>query len=440
MAGRRQASTRSAAEPVAIRIERIGAEGDGIGTLPSGRLAFVPFVLPSELVRVRPVARRGDGWAAVPDALIESHPDRVTPPCPHFGACGGCALQHWDLPAYHAWKAGLLHDALRRAGYSDVPISAVVSTPAHARRRMDLGIRRVGRTVIAGLHRRRDMQVVEIETCDVLRPELVTLIGPLRGVLSGIAGLRAKGSVVVNLLDSGSDLLLRTDGSLNLHDREQLIAFARAHDLPRVSWAGNGGEPEPVCILRPATTVLSGVTVSPPPGAFLQASGEGEAAIIAAVLAGLPERLPSRARIAELFAGCGTLSFALARHARVAAWEGDRAATAALRSASHSAGLAGRIEVRERDLARQPVAAAELAGFAAVVLDPPHAGAAAQIGAIAASGCPRVIYVSCNPAALARDARTLHAAGYHVLGATPIDQFLWSARVESVVVFGRERT
>ena len=156
-----------------------------------------------------------------------------------------------------------------------------------------------------------------------------------------------------------------------------------------------------------------------------------------AVLSGLPGPMPSRARITELFAGCGTLTFALAQHANVAAWEGNEDAATALRSAARRAPLAHRVEVQQRDLNRQPLLPAELAGSAVVVLDPPHGGAAAQMPAIAAANCSRVIYVSCNPATLGRDARLLQTAGYRVLAATPIDQFLWSARLESVVVFGR---
>lgn len=175
------------------------------------------------------------------------------------------------------------------------------------------------------------------------------------------------------------------------------------------------------------------MNVRPPPGAFLQASAAGEAAIRAAVLAGLPARLPRRARIVELHAGIGSLTAALARHARVLAVDGDADAVAALRRAA--GGM--RVETLCRDLTRQPMQPAELAGAAAVVLDPPHAGAAAQMPALAAAGVARVIYVSCNPATLARDAAVLRGAGYRLLAATPVDQFVWSARLESVCVFGR---
>ncbi len=222
--------------------------------------------------------------------------------------------------------------------------------------------------------------------------------------------MHREGSVIANLLDSGPDVLLRTDAPLQLADRIALTEFARAHALPRIAWAQGTDDPEPVAILRPPTTSLAGVTITPPPGAFLQASASGEAAIVAAVL----DALPSKGRIAELFAGCGTITFALAERARVAAWEGDAASASALRTAANKAGLAGRIEVMQRDLARQPLQAKELSSFAAVVLDPPFAGAAAQAIQIAAAKVPVVIYVGCNPATLSRDARPLRQAGYRL--------------------------
>jgi 23S rRNA (uracil1939-C5)-methyltransferase len=300
---------------------------------------------------------------------------------------------------------------------------------------MDLAARRTRDGVALGLHRQRDTAIVDLTTCLVLRPALVALVPPLRRLLMRLQALRREASVIANLLDSGPDVLLRSDAPLQLADRIALTGFARANGLPRIAWAHRGDEPEPVAVLRPPTLSLSGVDIIPPPGAFLQASAKGEAAIVAAALAALP----AGGRIGELFAGCGTITFALAKHARVAAWEGDAAATSALRAAAGKAGLASRIEVKQRDLARQPLQAKELRSFTAVVLDPPFAGAAAQVAQIAAARVPAVIYVSCNPATLSRDARLLHRAGYRLRAATPIDQFLWSARLESVVAFSVDR-
>jgi 23S rRNA (uracil1939-C5)-methyltransferase len=423
--------------PASVQIERIGAEGDGIAHTADGTPMYVPLTLPGEMVLARPIRPRGEGWLAEVKAIETASPERAAPPCGHFGRCGGCALQHWGDEPYRHWKASLVATALRSAGYTPPdPLPFRHGLPGE-RRRMDFAVRRFGRKIVLGLHGAGSADVEDLSGCLVLHPKLQALLAPLRTLSGGLSALRKEASVIVNLLDAGPDLLLRTDAALTLEDRTALTQFATANGLPRVAWAGKTGEPETIAMLRPPVTALSDIAVRPPSGAFLQATEAGEQAIIAAVLAGLPRKLTGRARIAELYAGCGTLSFALAQRAPVTAWEGDLSAVAALRQAVNQGGLSGRTEPVHRDLARQPVSAKELGAFAAVVLDPPHAGAQGQIGQIAASGIKAVIYVSCNPAALGRDARSLHAAGYHLDAVTAIDQFLWSARVESVVVFRR---
>ena len=438
MAEHRRVSTHSAPEACIVRIERIGAEGDGVATLTDGSPVYVPFSLPGELVRVVPQRPRGDGWSAQIAQLIEPSPGRIKPPCEHFGSCGGCAVQHWAPKPYLDWKSTLLKAALERAGFEDPVLAPFAIASSGSRRRMDLALRRAAGRVVVGLHQAGGTQVVDLQECPVAAPELFELIPPLRSALLPLSALRREGSAIINLLSSGPDLLLRTDGPLDLRDRQRLIDFARQAGVVRISWAGLKGVPEAVCVLRAALTKFGQVSVSLPAGGFLQATEGGEAAIMAAVSAGLPKPLPSRASIAELYAGCGTLTFALAQHGRITAWEGDEQAVAALSAAARKSGLAGRIEAIRRDLARQPLSAAELRKFAAVVLDPPFAGAARQIEAVAEAGVRRVVYVSCNPSALARDARVLRGAGYRLLRATPIDQFLWSARLESVVIFDRD--
>lgn len=411
----------------------MGADGDGIAALPGGAALYLPDTLPGEFVQPVALSRRGEGWAASA-AVLEPSPGRVPPPCPHFGPCGGCTLQHWRDEPYAMWKSAQLADALRRAG-ADVLVGPPARTPPGARRRIDLAIQRDGAVCRIGLHRRRSRDVVDMHACPILHPTLFEMVQALRPLLPRLGALRREGSAILNLLDSGPDLLLRTDAKLTSADRTLLAAFAVRHGLPRVSWALCAGQPETAALLRPATTRFGEVETTVPPGAFLQASREGEAAITAAVLAALPERLPAKARIVELYAGAGTLTHPLSTRARVADYEGDPAAFAALRSAANP-----RVQPTLRDLARQPLQPAELRGAAAVVLDPPYAGAAAQMPALAASSAPTIIYVSCNPAALARDARTLLQAGYRAATAAAIDQFLWSARVESVVAFRRGGT
>ena len=410
----------------------MGADGDGVATLPDGASLFIPNTLPGELVQPGLLSRRGEAWTAEA-TVLEPSSARATPPCPHFGPCGGCTLQHWQDDAYANWKVAQVTDALRRMD-ATAATPTLARTPPAARRRMDLAIRREGPVIRIGLHRRRSREIVDMQACPVLHPRLFTLVQALRPVLQRLTGLRREGSAVVNLLDSGPDLLLRTDAPLAAGDRVLLTALANAHGLPRISWEpaqahGGAGLTEPACSLRPATTSFNGAVTTIPPGAFLQASREGEAAIVAAVLAVLPEGMAAKARIIELFAGTGSITHALATRARVHAYEGDSAAYDALRRAANP-----RVLATQRDLARQPLQAAELKGAGAIVLDPPHGGALAQMPALAMSGAP-IIYVSCNPAALARDGRVLLQAGYQVESMAAIDQFLWSARVESVVSF-----
>ena len=264
--------------------------------------------------------------------------------------------------------------------------------------------------------------------CPILHPTLFALVQALRPVLLRIEGLHRQAEISVNLLDNGPDLLLRTDADLTARDRVTLAAFAEAHGVPRIS-AGRIGsiEHEPAAFLRRPMIEFTGHPTTSPPGAFLQASRAGEQAIVAAVLRLLPAKL--KGAIVELYAGSGSLTHAIATRARVTAFEGDVASVAALRAAGN-----GRVTATVRDLARQPLALAELKGVAAVVLDPPYTGAAAQMPALAASGLP-IVYVSCNPGALIRDSRMLLGAGYKLAGAEAVDQFLWSSQVETIAAF-----
>jgi 23S rRNA (uracil1939-C5)-methyltransferase len=226
---------------------------------------------------------------------------------------------------------------------------------------------------------------------------------------------------------------------LSVVDRTRLAAFAHEHGMPRVMWAHNTGIPETAALLRPPITDFSGTKVTSPPGGFMQASKPGEAAIIAAVLAGLPAKPTAKSRVLELYAGSGTLTFAILTKMRVHAVEGDAPACAALQAAANASGKTGRLTIEQRDLQRRPLSAKEIDAFQVVVLDPPHGGAETQTAQIAASKIKRVIYVSCNPGALARDALMLKQAGFKLESCVPVDQFLWSARLESVCVFVRER-
>jgi 23S rRNA (uracil1939-C5)-methyltransferase len=416
--------------PIETTVARLGAGGDGIAPLPDGRLAYIPGVLPGERVRIAPGARRGEGVAARLVERLTDSPDRAAPPCPHFGPCGGCTVQHLAEEAYRRWKTALLAEALRRAGFPGTPIEPLVPAAPGTRRRAALALH--GR--IVGFHERASRRVVDAPHCRVLDPALLALAGRLRGL--ALACLRPEAEAQVNLLDSGADLVLRGPHAPDLAERERLAAFGEEADLARLSWATRDEAPLPVTVRRAPRIAFDGVAVEPPPGAFLQATRTGEAAIAAAVLDALAD-VAQDATVADLYAGIGTLSVRLARRFRVRAAEGEAEAAAALRRAANGAGLAPRLAVETRDLVARPLLPAELRGVDAVVLDPPRDGARAQCEALAQTPIRRIVYVSCNPAALARDARLLAGGGWRPRSATPIDQFLWSGHLECVVPFSR---
>ncbi len=413
---------------LSLAITEIGTGGDGVAPGGFDKPIHVARTLPGERVQASP---EPFGRARLM-TILEPSAERIAPPCPHFAhLCGGCALQHWADTAYAAWKRGLVIAALSRAGYANPHVGPLIRTPPAARRRMDFAAQRRDGHVVLGLHQAHAKSIIDISLCPILHPALLALLAPLRALLSSLGALRRDASILANLLDTGPDLLIRTDGPLAATDRAKLADFARAQAIPRIAWARDAGPIEIAAQLAAPSTSFAGTRVEIPPGAFLQASAIGEAAIVSAVLAALPARRTQKSRAIELFAGCGTLSLPLAAELRVQAYEGDAAAAAALRRAQSNT----RLDAIHRDLARQPLSAKELAGAALVVLDPPYAGAAQQMPSLAASGVKRIIYVSCNPAALARDAAVLRQSGFSLALATPIDQFLWSAQVETVAVF-----
>ena len=331
--------------------------------------------------------------------------------------------------AYAAWKVGLVQGALTRVGLGDATMEQLSRTPPAARRRARFAALKRGKRVWFGFNERQSHRLADLEECPVMLPRLFALIEPLRALLLSVLPDGGGCDVIATDLEGGIDLVLVGPRSLDRAARERLVAFGDV-SVARISWQPDDrGVPEPVAHRRPVAVRFAGLPVTPPPGAFLQASAEGEAALVAAVM----ENIGEAKRVADLFAGLGTFSVPLAQRAAVHAVEGDAPALAALNKAAGAL----RLTTERRDLFENPLTAKELARFDAVVFDPPRAGAAAQAQALAASKVPLVVAVSCNPATFARDARTLADGGYTLTRVYPVDQFLWSAHVEVVGVFTR---
>ncbi len=418
---------------IRLDIREIGARGDGIAEL-DGRRYFVPFTLPGETVEAEPRDKRGEGIAADLVAVLAPSRHREAPPCAHFKVCGGCALQHWRRDAYTAWKVELIVRALAQRGI-DAPRfePPLVGAPGE-RRRADFVLRRQGRRVVVGFHERASPEIVDVGTCVVVRPGLDALLEPLRASLASVLPEGGAADAMVNETASGLDLLIRPHRrlDLSLERREALVALAEGADLARLCW-GDRASAEPVVVRRTPLLVFGEspgeVRIEPPPGAFLQATRRAEQAMWATVSAWTGDA----PRLADLFAGLGALS--LGRAGKLALFESDRQAAAAVAAAARR--LGGKVTVERRDLFRNPLTAAELDAFDAVVLDPPRAGAAAQSAELARAKVPRVVYGSCDPGSFARDARTLQDGGYRLEKLLPIDQFLWSPHIELIALFDR---
>lgn len=400
-------------------IDRLGAQGDGV----SAEGVFVPFTLPGETVRGDVV----DGRVADP-AVVSPSPDRAAPPCGHFGACGGCALQHASDGFVAAWKRDRIAEALAARGIGSVEIRDVATSPERSRRRATFAARRTKKGVVAGFHGRRSGEIVAIEDCPVAHPRLLAAL-PAAAEAARVGGSR-KGEIRVTatLTEGGVDIAVEGGKPLEGDALARATAMVESHDLARLTWDG-----ETLAVRRPPTLAIGGARVTPPPGGFLQATAEGEATLLASVR----EAVGEARRVVDLFAGCGTFALPLAASAEVHAVEGDAALTAALLDGARRAQGLKPATAETRDLFRRPLEGRELSRFDAAVIDPPRAGAAAQTEALAVDGPPVIAAVSCNPATFARDARTLIDGGYRLDWLLPVDQFRWSPHVELAARFSR---
>ena len=394
-------------------IIRLAARGDGVTA--DGR--HVPGTAPGDRVSA--------------DGCVTPGPNRAEPPCRHFGSCGGCQLQHVGHAALADFVRDRVVGALAGQDVAAGDIRSAQLSPPGTRRRAALSALVTGGRVQLGFNAAGSNQIADLNECPLLLPELAALFAPLRRLLGRHGRQRRPIRILLQRLDQGMELVLDGLTDDGLAAAMALQDFAAEHRLARLV-VDRGDGPETLWEPEPATIAFGAIRVVPPPGAFLQATAAGEAALRAAV----GEAVGDAATIADLFAGIGTFALLLAPGRRIYAAEAARDAIAALKIAADRAQAA--VVTEHRDLFRRPLIPAELNRFAAVVLDPPRAGAAEQVQQLAGSTVPRLAYVSCNPATFARDAKQLIAGGYRLDWVQPVGQFRWSTHVELMGCFSRQ--
>jgi len=403
-----------------LAIARVGHLGDGIADTPSGPI-FVPGTLPGEEVEVESLPGHHERRHLL--KVERPSAERIAPICPHFGVCGGCAVQHWQSAPYRAWKRNLVVEALRQAGL-DAPVDHLIDAHGEGRRRAVFHARRGTHDVLeVGFSAARAHRIIAIDRCPVLAKSLDGALGAGWAIAEALGPAKKPLDIQVTATDAGLDADVRGSGSLTSSLIAGLAHTAAVQNLARLTRHG-----ELIAQRRVPTLRMGATTVPLPPATFLQATAEGEAVLSRLVLAACV----GAGNVADLFSGVGPFALRLCEKARVFAADDDGAAIAALKRAAATTSGLKPVEAEVRDLFRNPLMATELRSFDAVVFDPPRQGAQAQARQLAASQVPLIVAVSCNAGTFARDAAELVRGGYRLVEVTPVDQFRYSAHVEIV--------
>ena len=408
-----------------LRVERLGAGGDGVADY-QGKSVYVPYTVPGDQIETTISGARG-----VCDGIVEASADRVSPPCSHFGSCGGCAVQHISEKLYKRWKRDLVITALEQAGFDGSVVRPIVSCPPQTRRRISFAVRRTSDGVLFGFHEKRSIRIEPVETCFIAHPELQAALPKLKTLALALCQQWLQFTMLVVLCDNGIDVGITGDVSIDDVSGQDLIALTHAAAQSGVLRLTVGDTP--VIAHASADITFGDLVVQLPPGAFLQSSHEGEVALQNLV----GEAADGAKKIADLFCGVGTFTGELMQAASVDAFDSDKQAIAALDGGLRRLKSPHRARAITRNLFLSPLLAKELKAYDVVVLDPPRAGAQAQTREVAQSGVKRVIAVSCNPGTFARDSAILREGGYQLLSVTPVDQFVYAAHIELVGVFVR---
>ncbi len=407
-----------------VTIDRLGHLGDGIVEL-NGDDVYIPYTAPGDRVRIGRSGKRGKLLS-----MVEAGPHRAPPVCPHFGECGGCSVQHLEADLYRSWKVGRLETALKSQDVSYATMAELFD--AGQRRRLAFSYKcTVYGDVSLGFLAPGSHRLVPIQTCPVACDGIVAHLGALKSLLGVLTqGVGGRGKAFVTLTEAGLDINIAGPERFDLDaDRiDAVIRQVRCFPVVRLCVAQ-----DVIIQLEPPSVSFADVSVVLPSGGFLQASTDAERYMSDLVV----EHLKGARSVVDLFSGCGTFTFPLARHVRVHAVDGSGDAIAALNAARDTTTGVKRVTSEVRDLFRRPLGAKDLNMFDCAVFDPPRAGAAEQAKALANSDLTKIVGVSCNPATFARDARLLLDGGFVLDSVYPVDQFKWSHHIEVVGLFHR---
>lgn len=414
------------AEPERLVIDHVGHRGDGVTTV-GGESVYVPYTLGGEAIEAAPVpGHHPDRRRLI--AVEKASAERIAPFCPHFGVCGGCAIQHWETAPYQAWKRDIVVTTLAQSGIA-CEVAPLVDAHGAGRRRLTLHARMGTHEVLkVGFAASGSHDIVPIDRCPILDPHLDGAIEAAWAVAEPLITMGKPLDIQVTATDSGLDVDVRGSGPVSTKLIAKLSEVAKQHRLARLTRHG-----ELVLMRTPPVITIGAAQVALPPGSFLQATVAGEETLAALVA----DHCKRAKHIADLFCGVGPFALRLAATSKVAAFDSDAGSIAALQAAVKATPGLKPLKAELRDLFRRPLVPQELRDYDAVVFDPPRQGAQAVATHLAASKVPTVVAVSCNVATFARDAKILIDGGYKIDGVTPVDQFRHTPHVELVARFRR---
>lgn len=412
-----------------VTIDEIGGRGDGLAEL-NGNVIYIPYTAPGDVIDAKINGSKG--------RLRHIHHKsnhRIDALCPHYTKCGGCSLQHIERDYYREWKEGLIRTALENQGLKDIDIAPMIISPLGSRRRTTFqAIGRGDGQIVFGYAEKGSHNLIDIFDCPILMQEIKALIAPTKKLISGLLKKKEKMSVSITMGDNGTDLILKGKGDIDLNLRMDLAEFAEKNDLARISWfdtSPKNNRYELLAERRKPFVTFEGNKVFFPEGSFLQATKQGQDALIRAMLDGIT----GAHKVVDLFSGCGTFSIAAAKLANVHAVENNEEMLTALKVSANQMSDIKQVSTELRDLFLRPLLPHELNNYDVAIIDPPRAGAKHQMAEILQSDLKKLVMISCNPITFSRDVESLTQAGFKMGSVTPVDQFLFSPHLEIISVF-----